>query len=88
MASCRSGEKKVVIARIKGGQGGKRRENSASGEDLACNSVWLAVTTAATATVRIHCTFLLTFQFFNYRQVGNGMQNQILLPFTLQTLMS
>lgn len=87
MASSRS-EKKVAIARIKGGQGGKRRENSASGEDLACKSVWLAVTTAATATVRTNWAFLLTFQFFNYRQVGNGMQYWILLPFTLQTLMS
>jgi len=86
MASCRS-EKKVVIAKIKGEQGGKRRENNASGEDLACKSVWLAMT-AATATVRIYCGFLLTSFFCNYQQVGNGMQNQILLPLTLQTLVS
>lgn len=58
MASCRSW-RRVAIARIKGGQGGKRRKN---GEDLAHKFVCLAVT--ATATVRIHCTFLLTFQFF------------------------
>lgn len=31
MGSSRSGEK-LGIARIRGGQGGKRRENSASGE--------------------------------------------------------
>lgn len=61
MASCRSWMR-VAIARMKGGLGGKRRKNTARGEDLTHKFVCLAVT--ATATVRIHCTFLLTFQFF------------------------